>query len=91
MLTLGTAIFISHGWIIDGLVVARYGESSISALAKNGGRPKYTFIVLDPDDEVKIFKGNNSNFHGAVCCGKLEIETINGKKYGPFGLSGNPG
>ena len=89
MLSLGTAIFVSHGGIIDGLHVARYGESPISALARYGGNN--TFIVLDPDDEVKTFKGDNSNYSGAVCCGKLEIETINGKKYGPFGQSGAQG
>ena len=84
MLSLGTAIFIAHGVIIDGLHVARYGEPPISALAHFGGTK--TFIVLDPDDEVKTFKGENQkDFHGVACCCKLEIETINGKKYGPFG------
>ena len=88
MLSLGTAIFIAHGVIIDGLHVARYGEPPISALAHFGGTK--TFIVLDPDDEVKTFKGENQkDFHGVACCCKLEIETINGKKYGPFGRSPN--
>ena len=71
--------------IIDGLHVARYGKSPISALVGYGGTK--TFIVLDPDDEVKTFKGENSIFFGVACCCKLEIETINGKKYGPFGRS----
>merc|ERR1712131_28192 len=84
----GTAVIISHGWVVDGLVVTEYGQPPIRCLPRER---ELTIIVLEPGDEIKTFNGENVNFENAVCCGKIEIETINGVKYGPFGHSGDPG
>merc|ERR1711868_309890 len=84
----GTAFIVSHGWIIDGLVVARYEQPVISLL--NSKRP-LTIIVLEEGDEIKAVTGENCHFQGTRVVGKIEVETMNGVKYGPFGYSGTPG
>ena len=87
LLISGTAFIISHGWIIDGLVVARYGKPLISSLLT---RRPLTIFLLGAGDEIKAVSGENCRWDGTTVVGKIEIETMNGLKFGPFGHCGDP-
>ena len=67
--------------------MARYGEPVISSLQRNR---RLTIFVLEAGDEIKAVTGENCHYDGTQVVGKIEIETVNGIKYGPFGHSGNP-
>ena len=49
----------------------------------------FTIFVLDAGDEISFVSGENIECWGSEVVGKIEIETIKGKKYGPFGSSGS--
>jgi len=85
--TKGTVFLISSGWIVDGLVIAQYKKPTIAGLYTK--RYARIFILDDGDDIAKV-TGENCRFDNSLVTGKITIETSNGKKYGPFGHSGNP-
>lgn len=80
-------VIVRSGGIVDALRVI-YADGSGTAYGNPKGGSEHR-IMLDDGDGIKSISGvSDSNYDGDRAISKLVIETVNGKKYGPFGSWG---
>ncbi|MCM1090690.1 MAG: hypothetical protein NC092_08495 [Butyrivibrio sp.] len=80
-------VVVRSGGIVDALcIIYEDGSGTVQGNLKGGSEHK---IMLDNGDSIKSISGvSGSDYHGERAISKLVIETVNGKKYGPFGSRG---
>lgn len=80
-------VVVRSGGIVDAICVI-YADGSGTMYGNPRGGSEHR-IMLGDGDSIKSISGVfDSNYHGNRAIGKLVIETVNGKKYGPFGSCG---
>ena len=59
---------ISHGWVVDGLVVTEYGQPPIRCLPRER---EMTIIVLEPGDEMVVLPRHQSHIRDSKSSRRL--------------------
>lgn len=81
-------VAVRSGGIVDAIyVIYADGSGTVYGNPKGGTEHK---IMLDDGDNIKSISGvSDANYYDNRVISKLVIETVNGKKYGPFGSWGS--